>query len=294
MGKLQNNMIITMKTHGYSDKTIKLYTSSVRALATYYNMTPLDISKQQIADFIYYLRNQHKSESTIHVYFEAIKYFYRMHNLIERLPNISFKRINNKLPVILSQIEISSLLNSCTSLKYKTIFTLIYSAGLRVSEAANLQMKDIDFVRKTIFIRNGKNKKDRYTLLANESISLLKQYFEIYHPQNFVFYSNDILSTISIDCIQRHFKKLITENSMEKSIHVHTLRHCFATHLLENGTSIFYIMKLLGHSNIQTTMIYLHMESLENLNLQSPIDSFHFKFTKPITSKDQYLFQEIA
>lgn len=294
MGELQNNMIMTMRNHGYSEKTIKLYTSSIRSLATHFNKTPLEITKKQIEEFIYHLRTQHRSDATIHVYFEAIKFFFRMHGLVDRLPKMKVNRIRNKIPAILSQKETASLLNSCASLKYKTIFSLIYSAGLRVSEAANLRLTDIDFSRKTIFIRNGKNKKNRYTLLANETINLLKSYYAVYNPQKHVFYSNDILGKISIDCIQRNFRKLVQDNNLDKSIHVHTLRHCFATHLLENGTSIFYIMNLLGHSNIQTTMVYLHMRSLEDLNLRSPIDSWHFKYQSPMRGAQRCLFQESA
>lgn len=293
MGQLQNNMIIAMRTRGYSDKTIKLYTSAVRSLAKHYNKTPLVLTKQEIEAFIYYLRMQKKSEATIHVYYEAIKYFYRMHSLPDRLPKISFRRQHAKLPAILSQNEMSALLDSCSSLKYKTIFSLIYSAGLRVSEAANLKMKDIDFVRKVVTVRNTKNRKDRYTLLATRMSSLLKQYCNVYHPQNYVFYSNDVLGNISIDCIQQHFKKLIQEMNIDKSVHVHTLRHCFATHLLENGTSIFHIMNLLGHSNIQTTMVYLHMESLESLHIQSPIDAFHTQYKKNVSAAQPFLFNEI-
>lgn len=199
-----------------------------------------------------------------------------MHNMRNRLPHITFTRINNKLPEILCQNEVFQLLAHCNSLKYRTIFTLIYSAGLRVSEAANLTLADIDFERKQIFIRNGKNKKDRYTLLADETIKLLKNYLQIYNPIEYLFYGNDICNKISIDCIQRNFKALVHDNEIIKNIHIHTLRHCFATHLLENGTSIFYIMQLLGHSNIQTTMIYLHMQSLDKLNIQSPIDKYKF------------------
>jgi site-specific recombinase XerD len=99
---------------------------------------------------------------------------------------------------------------------------------------------------------------------------------QIYNPVDYVFYSNDIAKSISTDCIQQYFKKLLSQCNISKTIHVHTLRHCFAAHLLENGTSIFYIMHLLGNSNIQTTMIYLHMRSLESLNIVSPIDKHHF------------------
>lgn len=294
MGKLKTGMIIAMKTRGYADKTIKLYTASVRAMAVYFNKTPLVVSKQEIEDYIYHLRTEKKSEATIRIYFEAIKFFFRLHGLSERLPKLRFTHRKTKLPIVLSQSETCALLGSCPSLKYKTALSVIYSAGLRVSEAANLRLQDIDFDRKLIIVRNGKNGKDRYTLLANETSALLRRYFGVYHPQEYVFYGKDVFSRISVDCIQRHFKKLIRDNGMDESLHVHTLRHCFATHLLENGTSIFHIMNLLGHTNIQTTMVYLHMESPENLHIQSPIDCFHFHSAKAANGAQQSLFKEIA
>lgn len=274
MGTLRNQMYNYMKTRGYSEKTIKSYLTCVRVVAYHFMKSPMLITKNEIEDFFLYLRKNHKSDSTIHIYYESLKFFYRMHNIrpADRLPRIVFTSINHKLPSILSQFEVFNLLNSCKSLKYRTIFTIIYSAGLRISEATNLKVDDIDFIRKTIFVRNGKNKKDRYTLLANEAITLLNQYIMIYKPVNYLFYSTDIWNKISTDVIQRKFRNLANEAHLSKSIHVHTLRHCFATHLLENGTSIFYIMHLLGHANIQTTMLYLHMRELSELNIISPLD----------------------
>jgi site-specific recombinase XerD len=186
--------------------------------------------------------------------------------------------MNNKLPAILSQSDVNKLLVNCSSLKYRTIFSLIYSAGLRVSEAASLRIADIDFEKKKIFIKNSKNAKDRYTLLADETISLLRTYFSVYKPLSFIFYSNDLTKHISIDCIQKHFHSYALAILHNPSVHIHTLRHCFATHLLENGTSIFYIMHLLGHSCIQTTVKYLHMVELETLGIVSPIDKLPHSF----------------
>jgi len=289
MGTLRKEMEDYMKIRGYSIKTIKLYTSCVKCFSYHFMKSPFDISYKESESFFLYLRNANKSEATIRLYYESVKFFYRMHNIKDRLPYITFPRLRNKLPVILCQNEIFSLLANCTSLKYRTIFTLIYSAGLRVSEATNLQLADIDFERKIICIRNGKNNKDRYTLLASETISLLRNYLQVYNPINFVFYSKDIYNKMSTDCIQHHFKLLVKENNVPKNIHVHTLRHCFATHLLENGTSIFYIMKLLGHSSIHTTMIYLHMQAIDKLNIISPIDSFRFESKNIDHSRKQQL-----
>ena len=137
-----------------------------------------------------------------------------------------------------------------------------------------------------VYIRNSKNKKDRYTILADETIKLLKDYINIYRPIDFVFYSNDISKKISTDCIHKHFKAHIRYCEFDSTIHVHTLRHCFATHLLEEGTSIFYIMNLLGHSNIQTTMVYLHMQSLSSLNIKSPIDNMTINSTDKLACRN--------
>lgn len=294
MGTLKNQMIDYMTAHGYSEKTIELYTCCVKCFSYHYMKSPLKISFQEIESFFLYLRKQGKSDSTVHIYYESLKFFYSMHNLKERLPYYNFSHCNNKLPEILCQNEVFHLLEQCNSLKYRTLLTLIYSAGLRISEAVRLKLSDIDFSRKQIFIRNGKNKKDRYTLLANEAILLLKQYMQIYHPIDFIFYSNDITKSISTDCIQQYFKKLLSQCNISKSIHVHTLRHCFATHLLENGTDIFYIMHLLGHSNIQTTMIYLHMQSLEGLNIVSPMDKYHFSSGQEASVIGQQLLLQSA
>lgn len=291
MGILKDQMISNMKLHGYSDKTIKSYTYCVQSFSYYFKKSPLNIFKEEINEFFLHLRNTHKSDSTIHIYYESIKYFYKMHNQLSQLPKISFPRINNKIPIVLSKSEVQEILQKCTSLKYKTIISIIYSAGLRISEATNLKLSDIDFSRKTIFIRNGKNKKDRYTILANATITLLKQYITVYNPVNYLFYANDIWNRLSTDCIQKYFKKLVLEFGFDSSIHIHTLRHCFATHLLEGGTSIFYIMNLLGHSNIQTTMVYLHMQALDKLCIKSPIDNINIFSCNNTTNCNSFLLE---
>ena len=291
MGTLKNQMVSFMKINGYSDKTIKSYTYHVQSFSYFYMKSPLNITREEINNFFLYLRTTQKSDSTIHLYYESLKYFYRMHNLSHKLPKISFPRINNKIPPIISQLEVQEILQRCSSLKYKSIITIIYSAGLRISEATNLKVSDIDFSRKTVFIRNGKNKKDRYTILANETITLLKQYLTVYKPVNYLFYANDIWNRISTDSIQKFFKKLIKECGFDSSIHIHTLRHCFATHLLEEGTNIFYIMNLLGHSNIQTTMIYLHMQSLDKLHIKSPIDNMNIFPCNKTADNDHFLLE---
>lgn len=273
MGILRDEMTKHMNTRGYSPKTVKLYTSCVGTFSRRFGKSPLLVDAPEVESFFLYLRDQRRSDSTVHIYYEALRFFYRMHGISGRVPRMSFARINGKLPAILSQADVRAFLSGCESLKYRTIFTLIYSAGLRVSEAANLALSDVDFARRRIFVRNGKNGKDRYTLLANEAASLLRSYVQVFRPVSYAFYGADATRRISVDAIQRRFHLVAVKTLNNRSVHVHTLRHCFATHLLENGTSVFYIMRLLGHSSILTTMRYLHMRDLDGLGLVSPIDA---------------------
>lgn len=271
MGILKDQMISYMQLHGYSQKTIKSYVGCVQTFSNYYLKSPLRISSEEVTNFFLHLRRSNKADATIHMYYESLKFFFRMHKTPHILPKMKFPRLKNHLPLLLDKKDIQVLLQKCNSLKYKTLFTLIYSAGLRISEAINLKLSDIDYSRKTIFIKNGKNKKDRYTILADDAAEILRKYISVYHPINYLFYAKDIEQHISTDCVQKFFKQHVLECKLNPSAHVHTLRHCFATHLLEKGTSIFHIMHLLGHTNINTTMVYLHMQAPGNLNIKSPL-----------------------
>jgi site-specific recombinase XerD len=273
MGQLKDHMISYMTVRGYSPKTIKAYTIAVESLAKYYGRSPLALSTQEVEEYFLHLRTSLLADATIHLSHHAIRYFYRIHGKKDMVPRLRFPGKHHRLPMVLSRVEVSFLLANCTDLRSKTIFHLIYSCGLRISEAINLSVSDIDFERKSVFVRMGKCKKDRYTVLGDRMARLLREYIMVYSPDSRLFYSCSTDQPISTDVIQRKFRELVAVTGLSKAIHVHTLRHCFATHLLENGTNIVYIMKLLGHSNIQTTMIYLHVQSMESMNVQSPIDT---------------------
>jgi len=273
MGQLRDHMINYMTVRGYSPRTIESYTFAVQSMALSFNRSPLTLSKSEVERYFLDLRNSQKAEATIHLTYVAVKFFYRIHGVPDMVPQMRFPGKFHHLPMVLSRIEVSTLLAHCSSLKYKTIFFLIYSCGLRISEATALRVSDIDFERKTVFVRCGKSKKDRYTVLGEKMAQLLKDYFRQYSPTDFLFYSGSKTNKLSTDSIQRRFRQTVAAAGVNKSVHVHTLRHCFATHLLENGTNIVYIMRLLGHSNIQTTMVYLHIQSIESMNVQSPMDT---------------------
>jgi len=274
MGILQDSMRAAMVTRGYSESTITIYLSCVRTFAYHFERSPLEISSTEIESFFHFLREQHKSDSTIHLFYVSLRFFYRLNNATEQMPRIAFKRMQSRVPFVMSQEKVALMLDNCTSLKYKTIFSLAYASGLRISELTHLTIADIDFDRKQVYVRRGKNGRSRYSILGDRTIQLLKTYINVHQPHSYLFYSiQDRTMSISKSAICRSLKRLCIHNGINpREVHMHTLRHCFATHLMENGTSLFHIMNLLGHSNISTTMVYLHMQSLGKLNIVSPID----------------------
>jgi integrase/recombinase XerD len=283
MGALQDAMRVAMEVRGYSEKTVAHYLCYVRVFAYHFKKSPLLISAKEIESFFHYLRQQNKSGSTIHLYYVSLRFFYRLNNMLDRMPKLTFPKIRNKVPLVLSQEKMAAILESCKSLKYKALFTLAYASGLRVSELQALTVPDIDFDRKQVYVRNGKNGCNRYSLLGIRTIELLRTYINVYKPNSFLFYNRrDSTARLGGGVIRKELRNLLVKNGIDaKTVHMHTLRHCFATHLIENGTSIFHVMQLLGHASIVTTMVYLHMQNLTKLNIESPID-----LLSPVSNED--------
>jgi integrase/recombinase XerD len=274
MGYLRDHMIEEMKLRNYSKTTIKMYTKAVHNFAYYFRKSPLSLTQNDIRSYFLNLIEKNASATTLHIIYCSLKLFYRIHSLPHYLDCMPHPRRPFVLPAVLDQSEIQLLLSLCKNLRYKTLFTIIYSAGLRLSEAINLQVTDIDFCRKTIHVHTAKNHKSRYTILSEKAIKLLVKYLSKFHPSTYLFHSlHDRSIRMSGRHVQHVFHNLVLESKLIKKAHVHTLRHSFATQLLENNTNIFYIMQLLGHSSIKSTIIYLHMQRLELLNIQSPLDS---------------------
>ena len=176
------------------------------------------------------------------------------------------------LPVVLSEEEILLILRSVSNLKHKAILMVIYSAGLRISECINLKIKDIDSNRMQIRVEQSKGKKDRYTLLSTKTLLILRDYFKEYRPKEFLFEGQDG-GCYSTRSIQNIFRDAVEKAKINKKVTVHSLRHSFATHLLENGTNLRYIQSLLGHSNSKTTEIYTHVTTKGFEQLKSPLDN---------------------
>ncbi|MBM9578093.1 tyrosine-type recombinase/integrase [Leptospira sp. 201903070] len=266
-------MISDMIVHGYSKKTIKSYTDCVSKLAEFHKISPLAMKPSHIYDFFLHLRKSDLCDSTVLVYYSALLLFFtfvKMKSVMEEIPTPKKKP---KVATVLNKTEVADFLKHCSSLKEKTIFTLLYSSGIRIGELERLNIGHIDFERKSILIVEGKGNKQRYALLSDQAAFLLNQYIQSYRPTSCLFFSltkgRDY--RLNIRWIQIRFKEICKVSGILKKASVHSLRHSFATHLLEDGYNIFYIQKLLGHTALNSTLIYLHVSPQYLLQIPSPL-----------------------
>ncbi|HEY6913223.1 MAG TPA: site-specific tyrosine recombinase/integron integrase [Paludibacter sp.] len=266
--------IAKLKELRYSKNTLETYKHMFEEFINYYRETEIaDITDKMIVDFLRYLVNERNiSGSYQNQSINAIKfYFERVLGGQRKIYTIDRPRKEKMLPEVLSEEEVVQLLNATENLKHKAILMTIYSAGLRVSELTNLRIKDIDSDRMQIRVEQAKGKKDRYTLLSNTALEILRKYVKEYKPKEWLFEGakGEKYSTSSI---QANLKIAVEKAGLKKSITVHTLRHSFATHLLEAGTDIRYIQSLLGHSSGKTTEIYTHITTKGFEQIKSPLD----------------------
>ncbi|WP_198293569.1 tyrosine-type recombinase/integrase [Algoriphagus resistens] len=263
---------LTLKA--YSPSTIKNYTSSLSQFLGFFESRRLkDITKEEIEAFVYHQTTKYKiSESAKNTIINAIKAYYEHVLGRERtIYDIQRPKKSMTLPNMLSQQEVKVILQSVDNLKHRAILMLIYSAGLRISEAIKLRNRDIHSDEGYIFIKGAKNKKDRKTVLSPVLLVLLRQYYKEYKPSYWLFEGQEGGQYFATS-IQAVFRGAIEKSNSNPWATVHTLRHSFATHLLQKGTNLRYVQALLGHGSSKTTEIYTHVLSISNKNIQSPLD----------------------
>jgi integrase/recombinase XerD len=259
----------------YSKQTINSYMSALKLFFEYISINKLtQVSNDHIQNYLQFCREEKKySTSALRQSIAAIKYFY-IHILKENVPdalNVKIRK-SNKLPLVLSKEEVIRLLKVTTNIKHKSLLMMIYSAGLRLGELLNLQIPDIDSNRMKIHIRQAKGKKDRYVFLSEKLLDLLKTYFKEYKPNEYLF-EGQKGNQYSAKSVQSVMNQALKKAGIRKPATVHTLRHSFATHLLEDGTDIRYIQQLLGHKKLETTQIYTHITGSAMDKIKSPLDS---------------------
>ncbi len=269
--------ILKLKELRYSENTLKTYRGAFEEFINYYNKFELEhIQESMIIDFLRYLvierkvstSYQNQAINAVKFYYERVLYEQRKIYLVDR------PREEKALPAVLNEKEISDLLNCTQNIKHKAILMLAYSAGLRLSELTNLKIKDIDSGRMQIRIENAKGKKDRYTILSPNLLIVLRKYFQQTQPKVWLF-EGATGAQYAKRSIQLIMEASVKKAGILKKVSVHSLRHSFATHLLEGGTDLRYIQNLLGHGSSKTTEIYTHITTKGFDQIKSPLDKLN-------------------
>jgi len=274
MTELRAKMNRELRIRGYSPKTIMIYVREVSRLAMHYNRSPDLISKDQIHDYLDYLnKERHLSSESCNTVVGALRFFY-VHTLGKKLhvdDFLPFRKRKIQLPEVLSNKELNRLFAHCYSVKSRALLKTTYAAGLRVSEVVNLKIRDIHSDRMLIRVKQGKGKKDRYTILSKSLLDELRIYWMKYRPVTWLFNSQrGHNQPLTRSAVQRIYYRAKEQAGITRGKGIHTLRHCFATHLLETGVDLRSIQMFLGHSSIVSTMQYLRVtQKVFNRNLDS-------------------------
>ena len=262
---------------GRSQSTLDNYIRRIALVCLEFNRLPEDISEEEINEYLTGLAQMAKSPSRSsfkHAVY-GLRYYFRHIGQNKRAIDLPSLKKEAKLPVIFNRSELRQLFKAPTLLKHRIVLTLIYSAGLRSQEAINLKLSDIDFERKTIHIRQSKYKKDRIVPLSDYIAKGLIKYISAEHPHIWLFNGKEPDGRYSVKGLSWIIRENLKKTDIKKDVSLHSLRHSYATHLLEEGVNIVTIKELLGHAHITTTMIYLHVAQIAPGGAHSPLDTLY-------------------
>jgi integrase/recombinase XerD len=266
------NLEQELRIRGFSRETIKSYVLYNKLFLEFIQKSPKSVNNDDIRQYLISLKDRDCASSTLNVALNALKFYYR--EILKRkfFFDIKGAKKTNYLPTILSKDEIDRMLVKTINPKHNFLISLMYSAGLRVSEAIKIHMRDFDLDRKLIMIRHGKGQKDRCTLLSEKLIPILKKQILLKKPSDYLFTGAGGVGHLTSESAEKIVKKAAEAAGIAKKVTCHSLRHSFATHLLEAGTSIRYIQELLGHARLETTQIYTKVANNNLQNIKSPLD----------------------
>ena len=276
MTPLRQKMIRVMDLQNLAHQTQRNYLQSVTGLARYHKQSPDKLTKEMIEDYLLYLKNNKRvSEESNGTVVTGIRFFYN--KVIEKPIPITFRfrTTKRKLPSVITQEEVWKLINTPKNLKHRMVLMTTYSAGLRASETIGLKPENIDSKRMLIKVENGKGSKERYSLLSKKLLKELRRYYKIVKPKTWLFPSSfkpQRNKHISYQAAYEIYEKARKKAGIKTGSGLHTLRHCFATHLLEAGHDIRRIQVLMGHARLSTTLIYLHVSRKTLTRIPSPLD----------------------
>lgn len=270
----------SVELSGKSQSTLTNYARCLSHIALHFNCSPLELDKEQVLDYLHYLKSQKKtpSDSFFKHTVYGLRYLYRVYGLPEHrivLPSIERPK---KLPVVLSEQEIRLLIKTPKLHKHRLMLALLYGCGLRSSELRNLYIKDLGMDRKQLHIRQGKGRKDRYVPLCDLLIRGIQAHLASDHPVQWLFNGNNTQGNavgLSANGVQWVVKQARQQSGIQKEVTTHSLRHSYATHLLEMGMDIMTLKELLGHVDIQTTLVYLHISRHDRGAVFSPLEKLY-------------------
>ena len=274
MTPLRQRMIETLELRGFSPKTVKLYIDCVARFARHFGKSPEQLGAEEVRSYLLYLVHERKvAWATYKQALSALRFLYRW--VLERgevVQDIRAPRPERRLPVVLSFEEVHRFFAAIPSFKHRTLLMLAYAAGLRLSEAASVRVSDIDSQRMVIRIVQGKRKKDRYSILSPLLLTMLRNYWWAARPKDYLFPGRGQSGVVRSGTVQRACIEARQIAGLAKEVTPHTLRHSFATHLLEAGTDLRVIQQLLGHSSPRTTALYTHVSNKLISQTKSPLD----------------------
>ena len=280
---LRQRMIEDMSIRNMSLLTQAQYIRSVAKFAAHFSTSPDKLTAEDVRTYQVHLISRGLKTATIVPIMCALRFFYGTTlGKKDMAQNIPLARREDRLPAVLSRDEVIRFIKAVTDLKMRTIFITIYAAGLRVSEVVALTTADINSQRMVIQIRQGKGRKDRYVMLSEHLLKVLRDYYKHTRPPvSCLFPGQDRQQPVTSRTVQRACRDAATAAGLDKSVTVHTLRHCFATHLLEQGVDIRVIQDLLGHRHITSTTRYARVALNTIRQIQSPLELLNFSETRP-------------
>jgi integrase/recombinase XerD len=274
---LRQRMLDELQRRNYSSKTIRLYLRHVAEFAKHFHRSPDQLGAEDIRQYqLFLIREKKLAWSSYNQIVCALRFFYA--KTLKRaflLQEIPFPRMEQRLPTILSPEEVAKILSVPAHLKTRALLMTIYAAGLRRSEAAHLRVTDIDSARMTITVRQGKGQKDRLVMLSPVLLETLRQYWRYNKPKQWLFPGKNPDQPISDNDVFAVFHNAVRRAGVTKKVSPHSLRHSFATHLLESGTNLRTIQVLLGHRSLKTTARYLHVSQQHVRATASPLDGLN-------------------
>lgn len=276
MTTLRDQFIREIVIRSYSPKTERAYVGAVYGLAKYYHLSPDQVTDDQLKDYLFYLARERKlAPSSLNVTVSGLRLFYDLvlHRTSEHLKPILPRSIKaTRRPEVYSIEELEELFNvGCTNPKHRVFLMTVYGAGLRLSEACRLKPEHIDSGRMQIRVDQGKGRKDRCTVLSSRLLQELRAYWHMFHPKEWLFFGRDQSMPLQTCTGQKIYEKAVKRAGVPRKGGIHSLRHSFATHLLESGVEITVVQRLLGHSSLSTTSTYLHVRQERLAQIQSPL-----------------------